>query len=267
MSLHLIDDCNVSLWAERIKELEASAEYPIGEDMFRIDHGSDYFAFFRRLGRLRYYAWLEGDRLAAVGAAVLRKISETKVRAWYLSDLKVHPDFRGQGLPLKIVGRAFLGNYLRCSRAYAISMNTPGQDFNRIERLISRFRWARSSEACKLQIWSLDFDTMHSVAPTIELYRGPLSYLSLLGIKDLILRSTGAPLPLLHVQFGPAAARVSGGLLSEAQAGFSHMFCSPAGDPLDLALQSLGLQATASATVITHRMANSDWSWVLTSDI
>jgi hypothetical protein len=77
-----------------------------------------------------------------------------------------------------------------------------------------------------------------------------------------VLASTGAPMPLLHAQFGPAAER---GGASEPQAGSVHMFCAPETDPLHTEL--LGVAPSASATVIHHRMGASDWKFVLTSDI
>jgi hypothetical protein len=47
-----------------------------GEDTFSIDHGQDYFSFFRRMGEVEYVVAKDRklDRVVAVGAGVLRQI-------------------------------------------------------------------------------------------------------------------------------------------------------------------------------------------------
>lgn len=245
----------------RIAELEKSASYPLGNDRFRIDHGADYFAFFDRLGDLHYYTAVVGDRVVAVGAGIVRSRPE---RMWYLCDLKVHPDFRGRHLPLRMLSHAFLPNYLRCRRGYAISMNTTRPDGtpapNRIAKMLGRFRWAPIAKGPLLWVYSLGAEAMRSAAPVLERRRGPLSYLSLGGVKDLVLESTGAPMPLLHVQFGPCAAPGA----PEPKDGHTHMFCVPDGDPL---AAELDVRPDASATIVHHRLPDLDWSFVLTSDV
>ena len=62
------------VFESRIADLEKGTSYPLGEDRFEIDHGADYFAFFTRLGQLRYYVVLDGDRVVAVAAAILRSV-------------------------------------------------------------------------------------------------------------------------------------------------------------------------------------------------
>ena len=247
--------------------LEKNARYPLGNDWFELDHGADYFAFFDRLGDLEYRAAVDGERVAGVGAGILRRVpfrqGETPRRAWYLCDLKVHPDFRGQRIPLRMLGRAFLPNYLRCRRGYAISMNPGDGSPNRVVKLMLRFRWAPLSVPALLEIYSLDAPRMRVTAPILEKHRGPVSYLSLAGKKELTLESTHAPLPLLHVQFGACAESGS----PAPREGFTHMFCVPGGDPLALELASCGLALSATASILAHGMSKSDWRFVLTSDI
>lgn len=247
-----------STYQSRIAQLEKLASYPLGTDSFQIDHGSDYFAFFDRMGATLYAVALEGDQVVAVAAGILR---EMPVRAWYLCDLKVHPDYRKQHIPLHMLSRFFIPNYLKCRKAYAISMNPHNDSNNRIAKLLSRFRWASSSIATQLSIYSFDAETVERARATIEKHRGPFSFLSLAGKKDLILKSTGLPLPLLHFQFGGQSP------LTQPQSRFTHMLCCPEDDPLQEELQSLGLQPGTSATVIHHRMADADWKFISTSEI
>jgi hypothetical protein len=57
----------------------------------------------------------------------------------------------------------------------------------------------------QLGIWSLDADAMRRAWPVVSQHRGPLSLLSLRGTKDIVLASTGSPMPLFHCQFGTLA--------------------------------------------------------------
>ena len=90
-----LDRKNRSQYENSIAELEKIASYPLGEDRFTIDHGSDYFAFFDRLGETVFHIYLDGPKVVALGAAVLRTIPNTdgkEQKVWYLCDLKVHPE-------------------------------------------------------------------------------------------------------------------------------------------------------------------------------
>ncbi|HTL11951.1 MAG TPA: GNAT family N-acetyltransferase [Bdellovibrionota bacterium] len=266
MRIFRIKPAAESRWQAGVAALEADARYPLGSDTFKLDHGADYFAFFRRLGDLHYYAAERGGEIVAVGAGMIRRVpfrsGGRPKRTWYLGDLKVRPDHRGSHIPLRMLTRAFPHNYLRCPRGYAITMN-PANGPNRIVKLIGRFRWARSSVGCQLNLYSMDAGQMASHRGLVERHRGPISFLSLEGKKDLILESTQRRMPLLHVQFGPCAE--AGG--RDPIGGSVHMFCVPEGDGLALELAAAGVIPSATATVIQHRMDDCDWRFVLTSDI
>jgi hypothetical protein len=256
------------VYQERLAALERLASYPLGQDRFRIDHGPDYFAFFTRLGEPRYYAALEGEDLLAVGAGVLRRVSfragEPPRPAWYVCDVKVHPAHRGRRLPLLLMRRSFLWNYLRCRRGYGISMNPGDGSENRVVRIFGHWRWTPARVAGTLLLWSLDADQARAAAPLLRDRRGPLSWLSLQGVKDIVLESTGAPMPLYHAQ--PGLPQPAGGE-PEPRPGAVHMVCALQGDDLATALVGAGLRPQATASVIAHRMRRSDWRFVRTSDI
>lgn len=265
MGFEFVSAANSAKLLGGIEQIESLTEYPIGSDSFKIDHGKDYFAFFKRLGHLRYAVWKQEGRIAAVAAAVLRNVpfKNGTRRSWYLCDLKVHPEFRKQKIPLKIVVRAFVSSYLKCGRAYAISMNPNDGKPNRVLRLLRRFRWLNFQHADTLLIWSFSSDEMERALSLVVEHRGPVSFLSLAGVKDLILSSTKEPMPLLHAQFGHFAEITGQTIRSDA----SHMFCTPINDSLTWALAEAGYNPQTSATIIGHRMEGTDWSWVLTSEI
>lgn len=266
MGLVLITNDNKHKYLQQITDLEQQAEYPLGRDFFKIDHGPNYFRFFERLGRLRYYVWVEDGGVAAVAAGILRDVPVGKrwQRAWYLSDLKVHPDFRNRKIPKKMLTRAFLPNYLRCQRCYAISMNAPNEEKNKTSRILERFKWMRVKEVSKLNLWSLSDHDLPTISSIAQKHRGPIRYLSLKGIKDIILKSSGLTMPIYHWQFGPLADPHA---VQNIEPGGTHMFCAPESDILSIEIKSAGLSPSASATVLAHNMAKSDWAWVLTSDI
>ena len=255
-----------------VADLEKIASYPLGDDAFSIDHGTDYFAFFERLGELRYMALMDGERVAAVGAGVLRSVpvraGEAPSRVWYLCDVKVHPDFRGRHLPLTMLAKGdFPLNYARAPRGYGISMNPGDGSPNRIVRLVRHFRWAPFEAGPELGIYAVDATAVADLTPLLEQFRGHLGFLSLAGEKDLVLRSTGAPMPLIHVTWDPLGKGVAPSNRKAPQPGHSHMFCVPHGDPLAIALAARGVLPTATASIVHHRMGRSDWRFVLTSDI
>ncbi|MFZ5479418.1 MAG: GNAT family N-acetyltransferase [Myxococcota bacterium] len=258
--MKIVEITDWHVWGPRVAALERGVSYPLGADRFEIDHGPDYSAFFRRLGELHYVAAIDGERVAAVAAGAIRSLPGG--RAWYLGDLKVHPDYRGRRLAWAMVRWGFPRHYWRCRRGYAITMDPPDRP-NRVVRLSSHFWLIRNGVAARLLFWSLDRDAARAVSPVVRRHRGPLTWRSLAGIKDLVLASTGRPMPLLHAQFGPCAEHGQ----DAPDAGATHMLCAPDGDALAAAMAAEGLAPSATATLLAHRMPRTDWSFVLTSDI
>ena len=253
---------------EGLASLEKRATYPLGDDFFQIDHGGDYFRFFERLGEMVYYVIVDREA-GVIGAAagIIRRLSFSAgappKSTFYLCDFKIEPSYRGKNFALKMAGHGFFRNYLRCPRGYAITMNDPAQETNRIVYLADKFRWASTEVAGPLLLFSLGYDEMRRHASLLEEHRGPLSYLSLGGVKDIVLQSNGEAMPLLHVQFGPCAESGHPEPLPE----HTHMFCGLAGDLLTEAFAAQGVTPSASATIVFHRMPDCDWRFILTSDI
>ena len=246
-----------------LQSLEAIAEYPLGNDHFRIDHGDAYFRFFERLGEPRFHVAMDGQRIVGCAAGVLRRVPRGAgtVRAWYLCDLKVHPDYRRQGIPARLFRKGLLPNYFRCGRAYAISMNPPDGE-NPVVRVTERLPFFPIGKLAELRFYSLDADAAAATMQAIAEIVGPCSWLSLQGTKDLILRSTGGPLRLLHLQHGPLAE--PGAVRPEA--GALHMVCAPEGSRLATLLDAR-FACSATASVIGYRVQRTGWEFVLTSDI
>jgi hypothetical protein len=83
------------------------------------------------------------------------------------------------------------------------------------------------------------------------------------GRKDIILKSTNTPFPLLHTQSGPCADK---GFM-EPQKGFAHMFCCLDKGPLIADLQKITCEPYATAALLHFNLKRCDWNFVLTSDL
>jgi hypothetical protein len=253
----------------RLSALEELATYPLGQDRFKISHGADYFAFFDRMGATHFFLAMDGDRVAAAGCGVLRRVplrqGARPSRAWYGCDLKVHPEYRRNHIPLTMLRSAFCPHYLRSPRGYGISMNPSDGSPNPMVRLLGHWRWTPVRLAGVLGIYSLDADAMRDVSGLVQDALGPISFFSPAGIKDIVLHSTGQPMPLLHAQYGahllPQAATV------EPFADHVHMVCCLETDPLARSLAARGHRPGATASVVAHGMRRCDWRFILTSEI
>ncbi len=253
---------NRAEYGSRLQKFENIAEYPYGEDFFKLDHGADYFAFFARLGEPLFHVALDGEKIVACAAGVLRtlEIEGREVKAWYLCDLKVAREYASNKLPAKLFRKNLFANYLKCSRGYAVSMN-PANGKNRVVKLLERFRWIPIRYAGKLNFYSFDRTAAEKFHDELSEKLGRISYLSLKGKKDLIMKSTNARLPLFHIQHGAQAAATA----FPSEDG-TYMICCSAESELDKLLNRR-FSVSATASVLAHRLNPKDWNFILTSDI
>jgi len=259
-------------WQTQLEALEQTSVYPLGDDAFQLSHGPRYLAFFERLAdgdsdRVAYYALVDDDGPACVGCGVRRPARGALPERWYVGDLKVRPDRRGEHLPVSLIRRAFLTNYLRCPRGYAVAMNPDDGRTPPALRAFGHFAWLPPSvlSTFQLDLWSANADTFAVARPLLEQARGPLHLVNLDGIKMLQLRSTGRPMPLWHVRHGDVVDRRTA---TTPPPGATIMWCAPRTSALAAALQVRGLRPSASATVIHHRLDGLRWDDVIdTSEI
>lgn len=258
----------------RLAELERGVSYPLGDDRFEIDHGKDYFAFFRRLrggsarlpreDDLRYYVAEQNRELFGILAAVRRTYptSEGLRDAWYLCDLKRSKRHGIAGVARPLLEAFKADSFATERRAFGISML-------RSDGSSPLLRFARGelsgpeSVRTRLRVYRLDARAMRRVEPVLSRRFGAISYLSLEGVKDLVLQSSGRPFGLRHVQYGPFSVPSDPAPVE----GAAHMFCLPADDRAVAELAAAGVSCEAFAMLLGRGVADLDPAAIQTSDI
>jgi len=239
-------------------------EYPYGHDFFKIDHGESYFSFFDRMGVPHFNIAISDNKTVACGCGVIRFIPKgTKFKkVWYLCDLKVHPNTRGKGISKHLFKKNLLFNYLRCSRGYTISMN-PLVGKNRVIEIIKRFPLVPFKFESSLYFFEISRDEAKSIEEDARKIIGkPIKFIHLGGIKDIVLKSTGKPMPLFHAQYGPMADPNAHRIAEEGR----YMFCAAESSDLFKFLYR-HFEVAASASILAHRMHGFNWDFILSSDV
>jgi hypothetical protein len=203
-----------------LRELEASIQYPIadGADAFTIDHGSEYHPFFSRLGEAHFLLALRGDEVVGSIAGVLRTVSAggREILSLYLCDLKLAAELRGRGTARRMLQRGLLeiikhpqGRRVRL--VYGAAMVGDRGDVMRSARGSNPLRLGQP--LAQLQLYFVaparlaELDGDGPACPVGDRFNastmpGP-DMIETTGAKDLRLRSTGAPWPLVHLTRAP----------------------------------------------------------------
>ena len=270
MRLVKLTRSNEAEFGQKVRALESAAVYPLGNDSFRLDHGVNYFAFFRRLGELRAYLLEIDGRVACVASAVLRRVRQADGRtlnAWYMCDLKVAPEFRGHHLPARLLSRVLLPHYLRCPRGFAVTMNPGDGSPNRVVGIMQRFRWLTLQPVGQLLFYVWSESELANIAKILDVELGAWRLRSLSGMKDLILESTREPWHLYHIEGSQCSEAKGGKIVPHAVAGAAHMLCVPRGGLLAKRLDASGCRNSATATIVAHRMKSAVWESLASSEI
>ncbi|MCB9920304.1 MAG: GNAT family N-acetyltransferase [Planctomycetes bacterium] len=246
-------------WNGELTAFERQFRYPLGDDYFRIDHGTRYLAFFEILGVPRLFVAMDDERLVGVLVAVRREL-EIHGRshvADYLGDLKVVAD-RKQGITSRRLLRAY-DETSRNSCAYGVSMD-PHSGPNRVAHALASL--PDVEVAARLALFSLDFDAITRIEAECIRALGKVLWIDHAGRKDIVLERTGRPMPLLHLRRGSGSRGDAGG----PRPGHVHMICLPDSHTFVTRLRALGFEP-ATASVLARNCPWDDWSFVSSSDI
>ncbi len=186
----------------------------------------------------------------AVG--VLRNINGHHV--WYICDLKIDPNCRGQQIPSKMIRKSYIPWLFVSSKFYSCSVEPP--ENNRICRMLDNMGLHYDTET--LYIYMLDYETMCLVHNRLRLIRN-FDYVSLDGVKNIELES-GGKLNLLHVQFehNPVVANYMLPLRN-----YTHCICCIPGEIYNI-MQDLGIKENTRQTIV-HNLK--DVSFIQSCDI
>lgn len=253
-------DSKLSIFEKKLQH-----EYPLGNDYFIIDHGNDYVKFFKRLGKVHMQIYMYNKYIIGTVCYVLRKINGEKI--WYICDLKIESKHRGNKLTYAIFIKCLIMEYFTSNRCYAISMNDNKE--NRIVRLAKNIGGSiiKFDQGPKLYIYQINSKQLKHIAPMLNSVYGPISYVSLRGIKDLILKSTNQPMKLLHINYDNCGRSRYGEYFDTILVDYQYMFCCTANSEMKKYLDSIELYTKVTATIIHHNMNNFNWDFIQTHEI
>ncbi|HEY3818952.1 MAG TPA: hypothetical protein VGL81_17400 [Polyangiaceae bacterium] len=225
----LVKPADLGPYVEGLRAIERATEYPVGDgaDAFTIDHGDAYHPFFTTLGQdPRFLLGLDGDRVVGGAVGMYRdvRIRGRMVRACYGADWKLGHDYRGLGVARQMMtfgaSLLFKDPTLRAWRyGYVAAMRGADGDVMRAVQGLHPGKLTRPAgtlavyfvDPARLAALSLegtpappepDAGVDLSSVPT-----GPVEapgIVSTAGAKDLRLKSTGEPWPLVHLPYGPS---------------------------------------------------------------
>lgn len=256
-----LTDKNLSKWQPALEKLEAAFAYPLGDDEFRISHGNDYLGFFRRIGSPAVYAASHHSEIIAVGAGIISH----RHKAWYLCDMKVMTSHRGNRLPRKFFTRYFLFNYLKCRRGFALNMESSDGKINPIQKIMQRLPWTPLKVGARVLFYYEDAAAVTKAHGILSSVRKDIHFSSVQSKKDLVLKSTGQGIPLLHMEWGKK--RDDEENHTQPQEGKLHMWCLQDNHPLVSVLANEGIHAKASGLIFQHGMNGFDWNELRTSEL
>lgn len=281
---------------EKLKTFEASFSYPFNErERFKIEHGvnGDYFAFFKQLGKVHYYVAsckrdesvvknVRGQRviierkageIAAVGCGILRTVKTfhgKPIKAWYICDLKVGENYRGEHLLLRLVQRA-AWRFFNAPRGFGICMNLPNEEPKAAE--IWRKHGPLVGSVQTLHLYTLTAEQIREHRQTIESYLRNNAYMrkgesihfrSTSGSKNYQIfndnENSVRSWRLLHIQPG------SDGQL-EPEEEYVHMSCAVKESSPDLFYRSILGSPSSTAQVVSYGMEKVDFNCIVSNQI
>jgi len=228
-------------YVEGLRAIERATEYPIGDgvDSFTIDHGDAYHPFFSALGQdPRFLVALDGDVVVGGVVGMYRdiRIRGRTVRACYGADWKLSHEYRGRGVARQMMTWAaalpFKDPSLRRWRyGYVAAMRGAHGDVMRVLKGLHPGKLAKAAAALAVYFVEPSRIAALSLAGTpatpdpeegVDLSYEPTGrveapgLVSTGGTKDLRLKSTGQPWPLVHLPYGPSRWTPSWGAYLQA---------------------------------------------------
>lgn len=280
-------------WMKRLKEFEQGISYSYNDqEDFIIEHGKDkeggYDDFFKTLGKPYFYiAECKKDReitkivkgeeqiflrkkgeIAAVICGVLRKFTLPNgkaIKAWYICDLKVGKNHRGEHLPTLLIKKG-AWRIFQCNRGFGICIDEPNGQMSQSAKIGAQHSlFSKSTKTTSFNQYVLSEKQVIDHSNDIKKDTGKeITFTSNEGIKDfkIIHKETGESYQqqLLHMK-----------LSSEGQGmpkpGYDHRISAIKDSALDVTLKRIGLKPSISARFISYRMRDFDFSQITSAEI
>lgn len=268
----LISDKELFQYHNKIKifEKKMSQWYPLNStECFKIDHGNNYYKFFKRMGKI--YASIvlnKNDEIIGTFIGILRYINNTKI--WYLCDLKIDQKYRGNWIPYKILKKNFLLKSIT-NKFYAITMSNKENKVIKISKKMANI-FGINIKIEKLKIYMVSSQEMKNIRNILELIKGKLYFTNINKYKSLIIKSTTLPLKLYHVNFkknnNNQKELESIETKENIDEDYLYMFCFHCEDQINNILESNNIKTNIFANVIHNiDFKVTDWDFIQTSEI
>lgn len=241
-----------------LKEFERELEqyYPLGKDEFKINHGKRYYKFFTNIGDPYMTVVFYKGKLIGTCCGVLRKINNQNI--FYLCDLKISKEHRGNYLPYKMLMKFFYLSNIS-DKCYGISMNNG--KMNKMVKYINNighiFNFKYDGN---ILIYECDGHIMKKIKKIIENYKKTSIYFqSSKNIKELILESSNKPIDLYHMTYNSKYDE-------KINDNSVYMFCFHEKDKINIKINKL-LKHKTSASLITYNFNPKNYDFILTGEI
>jgi hypothetical protein len=277
----------------RLKEFEQGISYSYNDqEDFIIEHGKDsekrYAGFFNTLGKPYFYIaeckktklvkknvkgnerifLREKGEIAAVICSVLRKFeldNGNTIKAWYICDLKVGENHRGEHLPTLLIKKG-AWRVLQCRRGFGICVDKPNGEMSQSAKMgVQHSLFSRSLQTTPFNQYVLNAKQVTDHFNDIKKEMGKeLAFISNEGIKDfqIVNKETGESHQqrLLHMKLSSKEQGMP-------KLGCDHRISVLKGSPLDTVLEEKGFQPTLTARFISYRMKSFDFSQISSAEI
>lgn len=234
-------------------ENEMTEWLPLNNDFYKIKHSDNYMKFFETIGDAYYYTiCLAGNKVIGTCCLVLKNVNHENV--FFISDLKVHPDYRGKKYSIKMLSN--FQNKLKITRKmYSVFINT--RDLKKIVGgIIKRFPTIPFKSGGTLYIFSVDFKKMMQILPVLKKYRG-----NRIGFrkseKQVCLKSNDKQLDIFHLDYNTNEQNFIQGA--------KYIFCCHESETFFIKeLKIYNVSTNTFASIIHHDMDNFDWKFIKT---
>jgi hypothetical protein len=176
-----------------------------------------------------------------------------RIRAWYICDVKVKREHRGQHIPLLMVRRA-CWRYLQCRRWYFIAMNPPLESPQTI-RIARHSIFSMVAQCTPINVYSIGSNTLMEQRALIErACKGRILFKSMKGKKefDIFPPENSSEWKILHVQHGPHGDReTSDCVFPDPLPEHNNLIAAFANSTLDTELSSIeGVELIGTASLM-----------------